>query len=55
MPVIIEPGRYDEWLSADDPRELLKACSIDLLECFPVSMKVNSPRNDAPDLIDPAR
>ena len=55
MPVILEPARYDEWLSADDPRELLKPCPLDLLECFPVSMKVNSPRNDAPDLIDPAR
>ena len=41
--------------AANDPRELLKPCPLDMLECFPVSMKVNSPKNDAPDLIDPAR
>lgn len=55
MPVILEPSRYNDWLTADDPRELLKPCPSDMLECYPVSMKVNSLRNDAPDLIDPAR
>jgi putative SOS response-associated peptidase YedK len=55
MPVILEPGDYDKWLADDDPRELLKPCPVDMLECFPVSAKVNSAKNDAPDLIAPAR
>jgi putative SOS response-associated peptidase YedK len=31
------------------------AYKYDMLECHPVSTRVNSPKNDAPDLIAPAR
>jgi putative SOS response-associated peptidase YedK len=55
MPVILEPADYRMWLEADDPRELLTACPVDMLQCFPVSTRVNKPQNDTPDLIEPAR
>ena len=55
MPVIVEPENYREWLEADDPRELLRPAPLDMLQCFPVSTRVNSAKNDAPDLIAPAR
>ena len=55
MPVILEPDDYRTWLEAEDPRELLKPAPDDMLQCFPVSSRVNSPKNDAPDLIAPAR
>ncbi len=55
MPVILEPEHYREWMVAEDPRELLRPCPDDMLQCFPVSTRVNTPRNNAPDLIAPAR
>ena len=55
MPVILEPDDYRTWLEAEDPRELLKPAPVEMLQCFPVSSRVNSPKNDAPDLIAPAR
>jgi putative SOS response-associated peptidase YedK len=55
MPVILEPDNYRRWLEEDDPRDLLRPAPIDMLQCFPVSSRVNSVRNDAPDLIAPAR
>ena len=55
MPVILEPENYRAWLEADDPRGLLQPCPVELLQCYPVSTRVNTPKNDAPDLIAPAR
>ena len=55
MPVILEPENYQSWLEADDPRELLRPCPVEMLTAFPVSTRVNTPKNNAPDLIDPAR
>jgi putative SOS response-associated peptidase YedK len=55
MPVILAPDDYDAWLTAEDPRELMRPCPPEMLVTFPVSSRVNSPKNDAPDLIAPAR
>lgn len=55
MPVILERKDYQKWLEADDPRDLLKPCPVEMLQCFPVSARVNSPKNNAPDLIAPTR
>jgi len=49
MPVILEPENYRTWLEADDPRELLRPCPGELLQCYPVSSRVNKPINNAPD------
>jgi putative SOS response-associated peptidase YedK len=55
MPVILEPEDYETWLEADDPRDLLKPCPVEMLQFYPVSTRVNAAKNDAPDLIAPAR
>lgn len=55
MPVVLEPENYRTWLEANDPRELLRSAPVELLQCYPVSSRVNTPKNDAPDLIAPAR
>lgn len=50
MPVIIPPERYRDWLEGDRaPGELLRPYPAGEMEAFPVSSRVNSPRNDAPD------
>jgi putative SOS response-associated peptidase YedK len=54
MPVILEPGNHEEWLAAADPARLLAPCSADRLRAWPVSTRVNSPRNDDAALIEPA-
>ena len=58
MPVILHPADYDRWL---DPQlqdvlslqPLLKPYPPEELEMHAVSDKVNSPRNNSPDLIEP--
>jgi putative SOS response-associated peptidase YedK len=55
MPVILEPGEYASWL---DPTSSNPQSLVDLLrpsrnpgfEAYPVSTRVNSPRNDDPSL-----
>lgn len=56
MPVILEPAEWDRWLDRDatDPdalRPLLDPAPAARLESYPVSRRVNSPRNEGPDLL----
>jgi putative SOS response-associated peptidase YedK len=59
MPVILPPERQSVWL---DPAEqdaslltsLLAPFDSSRMEAYPVSTRVNSPANDAPDLLVPA-
>jgi putative SOS response-associated peptidase YedK len=54
MPVILAPADYDRWLGIEpDPRDLLKSFPPDLMRMWPVSTRVNSVRNDDPDLLTP--
>ena len=51
MPVIIEKENHDRWLSSrnckpDDLVDLLTPYQDDDLVAYPVSKRVNSPRND---------
>lgn len=58
MPVILAPTDYAAWI---DPRnkdtaalpKLLRPADPDLWELRQVWRKVNSPRNDSPDLLEP--
>ena len=59
MPVILPPEDYDMWLDPDfEEKEaltsLLRPYPNDVMEAYPVSRKVNSPSNNAPDCIKPA-
>jgi len=58
MPVILHPPEYQPWLDRDmtDPTKLQRLyhpCPADLMEMWPVSPLVNSPKNESPDLIKP--
>jgi len=54
MPVILDPDDYDAWLTAADtviPQAMLQPFPTQLMTAFPVSKRVNSPKNDDADLI----
>lgn len=56
MPVILDPASRDRWLDPavhgkEDVLSLLKPCSSNELELYPVSSKVNSPKNNDAGLI----
>jgi Uncharacterized conserved protein len=57
MPVIVPPEHWDRWLDPDQEparlRPLLIPAPETLLEVHPVSTKVNSVRNNEPELIRP--
>lgn len=58
MPVILSGAAIDAWLdpaqkNAADLKSVLQAAGDDSLECQPVSLRVNAPRNDDPSLIEP--
>jgi putative SOS response-associated peptidase YedK len=58
MPVILNPGDFDEWLEAvqlppDRLSALLVPCPDEGMEALPVSTRVNNPRNDDPACLEP--
>jgi putative SOS response-associated peptidase YedK len=55
MPVILPLDAYDRWLSPiePNPHDLLVPYPSDLMRMWPISNKVNSPRNDTPDILEP--
>lgn len=57
MPVILAGEGRERWLdpATPDPAAVLVPCPEDWLEAWPVSRRVNSPRNDGPELVAPAR
>jgi putative SOS response-associated peptidase YedK len=57
MPVILAPCDWDAWLEADAKdagglQGLLKSYSAEGMAAWPVTMKVNSPRNDSVECIE---
>ena len=57
-PVILPPAFRDHWLdptltSKDDVNALLASIPEPHLNAYEVSTKVNSPRNNTPDLLNP--
>jgi putative SOS response-associated peptidase YedK len=56
MPVMLQPGQFDAWLSGTAGLDILKPAPKDLLQRWPVSRRVNSSRASAEDatLITPA-
>jgi len=57
MPVILDAAARERWLdpACANPGALLVPCPADELEAWPVSRRVNSPRNDGPELLAPVR
>ena len=56
MPVIIPPESYDRWLGTlePDPHDLLVPYPAAPMAMWPISMRVNKPENDNPDILDVA-
>ena len=57
QPTIIEPDNFDAWLAPGTPAERLLALARRAYEGpfdrWPVSRRVNNPRNEGPDLVQP--
>jgi putative SOS response-associated peptidase YedK len=58
MPVILQERDQRRWLdraehAGGDFHDLLVPYPAELMEAYPVSRQVNSPRNDGPELIKP--
>jgi putative SOS response-associated peptidase YedK len=54
MPLVLAPADYARWLSdEEDPRDLLKRYPSEPMTMWPVSTRVNTPKNDDPSLIEP--
>jgi putative SOS response-associated peptidase YedK len=56
MPVILDPADYDDWLTGCDraaPQLMLQPFPGQLMTAYPVSTKVNSVKNDTPEVIEP--
>ena len=54
MPVILRPEDYERWLGPDpDPNDLLRPFPAELMTMWPVSPRVNTPKNDDPDILTP--
>lgn len=58
MPVIIPPERYAAWLDPRTPppaiTEMMLPHPSEGMESWPISLAVNSPRNDRPEILEPA-
>jgi putative SOS response-associated peptidase YedK len=57
MPVILQPENYSTWLNPKTPQiellPLLTPCPDTELEAYPITKKVNNPRFDGPDCLQP--
>ncbi|WP_029006034.1 SOS response-associated peptidase [Azorhizobium doebereinerae] len=53
MPVILDGADMERWLTARDPRDLLRAYPAEQMALWPVSTRVNAVRNEGADLLAP--
>jgi putative SOS response-associated peptidase YedK len=53
MPVILSSEGYDQWLGKEtDPSDLIRPYPADEMMTWPVSRRVNTPKNDDPTILD---
>ena len=53
MPAILKPDGYDRWLGMEpDPCDLLISFPAEPMRMWPISKRVNTPKNDDPSLLD---
>jgi putative SOS response-associated peptidase YedK len=54
MPAVLKSESYDRWLGIEpDPRELLVSYPTEPMRMWPISKRVNTPKNDDASLLDP--
>ena len=59
MPVILDGSVVDDWLNPEiherkELQELMKPCPNEWLSAVEVSQLVNSPKNNSPQILEPA-
>jgi putative SOS response-associated peptidase YedK len=53
MPAILRPEEYERWRGADEPpADLLRPFPAEPMTMWPISARVNSSKNDDPELLD---
>jgi putative SOS response-associated peptidase YedK len=53
MPVILPEDRFDVWLSCEAGKEILVPYPADQMTVWPISARVNSPKNDDAGILEP--
>jgi putative SOS response-associated peptidase YedK len=53
MPVILPEEHHDAWLSGEAGKEVLVPFPADRMKAWPVSARVNSPKNNDAEIIVP--
>ena len=53
MPVILPEDKLDVWLSGEAGKEILVPYPADQMTVWPISPRVNSPKNDDPGILEP--
>jgi putative SOS response-associated peptidase YedK len=57
MPVVLGPEAWAAWLepsaAGPDLQALLRPCPDDWLTAYPVSTRVNNPKNQGPACVEP--
>ena len=53
MPIILPEEQHDAWLSGEAGKETLVPYPADRMKAWPVSSRVNSPKNDDAEIIAP--
>ena len=53
MPVILPEEHHDSWLSGEAGKEILIPYPADRMKAWPISSRVNSPKNDDAEIIVP--
>jgi putative SOS response-associated peptidase YedK len=53
MPVILPEEHHEAWLSGEAGKEILVHYPADAMKAWPISSRVNSPKNNDPEIIMP--
>lgn len=53
MPVILTEEVHDAWLSGEAGKEILVPFPADRMKAWPISPRVNSPKNNDPSILEP--
>jgi putative SOS response-associated peptidase YedK len=53
MPVILPEEHHDAWLSGEAGKEVLVPYPADRMKAWPISSRVNSPKNNDAEIIAP--
>jgi putative SOS response-associated peptidase YedK len=52
MPMIVAEDDREPWMADDNPARLMRPYPAELMTMWPVSQRVNSARNDGPELLE---